>query len=115
MSVIGNQNAGVKNYNQSRALKVITSTMCQNVHSGNILRHSNPMKPFLKDSNMKVQVWFYLSMIETSSISHDPIFLDIYDNIHIDEKWYHISKKYEKYYLLREERDLVRSYKSKKN
>ncbi|WOG94536.1 hypothetical protein DCAR_0313832 [Daucus carota subsp. sativus] len=52
-------------------------------------------------------------MIDKSSLPHDPHFKDMNDMIHIDEKWFYISKKAEKYYLLPEESDPVRTCKSK--
>lgn len=38
----------------------------------------------------------------------------MYNIIHIDEKWFYISKKCEKYYQLPEECDPIRTCKSKK-
>ena len=52
-------------------------------------------------------------MLEPTSVPHDPRFIDMENIIHIDEKWFNITKKCEKYYLLPEERDPVRSCKSK--
>ena len=55
-----------------------------------------------------------MSMIETSSIPHNLRFMNMYNIVHIDEKWFYISKKCERYYLLPDESDPVRSCKSKK-
>lgn len=52
-------------------------------------------------------------MLEESSIPHDPIFKDMYNIIHIDEKWFYMTKKIEKYYMLPDEEDPIRTCKSK--
>ncbi|XP_050229431.1 uncharacterized protein LOC126678580 [Mercurialis annua] len=68
--------------------------------SGAIRRHSNAIKPFLKEENMRARLQFCISMLNESSIPHDPIFKGMYNIIHIDEKWFYMTKKSEKYYLL---------------
>ncbi|XP_017240013.1 uncharacterized protein LOC108212812 [Daucus carota subsp. sativus] len=95
------------------AINVSKSTLHRNFKSGRLRRHSNHVKPYLKDSNKKARAQFSLSMIDKSSLPHDPHFKDMNDMIHIDEKWFYISKKAEKYYLLPEESDPVRTCKSK--
>ncbi|XP_039118935.1 uncharacterized protein LOC120255103 [Dioscorea cayenensis subsp. rotundata] len=52
-------------------------------------------------------------MIEESSMPHDPTFKGMYNVIHIDEKWFYMTKKSENYYLLPDEEDPPRSCKSK--
>ena len=43
----------------------------------------------------------------------DPRFKYFFDFVFIDEKWFYLSKKSEKYYLLPEEHDPHRTYKNK--
>ncbi|XP_050207586.1 uncharacterized protein LOC126657009 [Mercurialis annua] len=81
--------------------------------SGVIRRHSNAIKPFLKEENMRVRLQFCISMLDDSSIPRDPIFKEMYNVIHIDEKWFYMTKKSEKYYLLAEEENPLRTCKSK--
>ena len=52
-------------------------------------------------------------MLDESSIPHDAIFVGMYNIIHIDEKWFYMTKKSENYYLLPDEDDPMRTYKSK--
>ncbi|WOH12833.1 hypothetical protein DCAR_0832342 [Daucus carota subsp. sativus] len=52
-------------------------------------------------------------MIDKNNDSNDPRFIGMDNRIHIDEKWFYLSKKSEKYYLLKEERDPERTCKSK--
>ncbi len=53
-------------------------------------------------------------MIEKASLIHNPKFIDMFDYVHIDEKWFYLTKGLEKYYLLPDEAEPVRSCKSKR-
>ncbi|CAI8602743.1 unnamed protein product [Vicia faba] len=44
---------------------------------------------------------------------HDPMFKSMHNIIHIDEKWFYMTKKYEKYYLLPDEDEPYQTCKSK--
>lgn len=48
-----------------------------------------------------------------NDIGDAPKFLDMFNVIHIDEKWFYITKKIEKLYLVAGERDPERACKSK--
>ncbi|WOG82535.1 hypothetical protein DCAR_0101700 [Daucus carota subsp. sativus] len=80
---------------------------------GNIRRHTNPLKPVLTDENKKARVQFCLSKLEEDSLPHDPTFKSMQNVIHIDEKWFNMTRKNEKYYLLPNEEDPYRICKSK--
>ena len=96
------------------SLKMSKTTLFNRVKVGAIRRHSNAINPFLKEENKRSRLQFYLSMLEEkSSILHDPIFMGLYNIIHIDEKWFYMTKKSENYYLLQDEEDLIRTWKSK--
>lgn len=53
-------------------------------------------------------------MTESNSLKHELKFVYIYNIIHIDETLFYITKKAEKYYLLRDEEELLLTYQSKK-
>ncbi|XP_012851562.1 PREDICTED: uncharacterized protein LOC105971259 [Erythranthe guttata] len=53
------------------------------------------------------------STLLSASIQHDPIFNGMYNIVHIDEKWFNMTKKSEHYYLLPDEEDPLRTCKSK--
>lgn len=78
-----------------------------------IRRHTNSLKPFLTDTNMKSRVEFCLSMLDKDSLPHNPQFGAMEDVIHIDEKWFYLTKKSETYYLLADEEEPLRTCKSK--
>ncbi|XP_058745183.1 uncharacterized protein LOC131617899 [Vicia villosa] len=67
----------------------------------------------MRDNNMKEQLKFWFSMLEESSIPHDPKFKSMHNVVHIDEKWFYISKKSPNYYLLANEVDPYRTCKNK--
>ncbi|OMO85689.1 hypothetical protein COLO4_21501 [Corchorus olitorius] len=52
-------------------------------------------------------------MLESASLTHDSTFKGMYNVVHIDEKWFYMTKKIEKYYLLPDEEEPYRTCKSK--
>lgn len=52
-------------------------------------------------------------MIDKDSLPHEPKFIDMYNIIHIDEKWFYLTKKSETYYLVSDEDVPHRTCKSK--
>lgn len=98
----------------SEAMKVAKSTLHRRVKEGKIRPHTNAMKPFLSEENKKTRLQFCLSMLEPSSLSSQPIFKNMYNYVHIDEKWFYLSKESERYYLLPEEHEPLRTCKSKR-
>ncbi|XP_057418948.1 uncharacterized protein LOC130713174 [Lotus japonicus] len=95
------------------ALDTNPTSMFRLLQAGVIRRHSNPMRPLLKEENKRSRLQFSLSMLEDSSIPHDPIFKSMNNIIHIDEKWFYMSKKSNNYYLLPHEEEPYRTCKSK--
>ncbi|XP_057418200.1 uncharacterized protein LOC130712381 [Lotus japonicus] len=97
----------------SHALKVSKTTLYRNFKEGAIRKHSNPVKPSLKEENKSARLKFCISMLDNTTIPHDPTFVGMHNIVHIDEKWFYMIKKTENYYLLQDEEDLIRSCKSK--
>ncbi|KAL7124878.1 hypothetical protein ABFS83_14G078100 [Erythranthe nasuta] len=95
------------------SLNMAKSTLFRRLKSRELRRHSNAIKPFLTEEYKRSRLQFCLSMLEGDSIHHDPIFRGMYNIIHIDEKWFQLTKKSEHYYLLPEEEDPIRTCKSK--
>ncbi|KAF7812866.1 mariner transposase [Senna tora] len=92
--------------------EISKATTYRLLKSGVIRRHSNAIKPLLKEGNMKSQIEFCLSMLEPCGIPRDPIFIGMYNIIHIDEKWFYMTKRSRNYYMLVDEEDPIRSCKS---
>ena len=53
-------------------------------------------------------------MIDKCSVDSRPTFVDMYDYVHIDKKWFYMTKVSEKYYLHPEEEERLRTCKSKR-
>lgn len=72
-------------------MNVKKSTLIRHLYWGEIKRHSNAKKPHLKDENKITWLRFCLSMLDR--IPHDPVFMDMFNTVHIDEKWFYMTKK----------------------
>jgi transposase len=83
------------------------------VKEGILRRHSSTLKPYIKDDNKKDRLRFCLSMLEENNIPHNPIFKSMYNIIHIDEKWFEMTKKSTNYYLVADEEDPYRTCRNK--
>lgn len=90
------------------------STLHRRIKEGDIRAHTNAIKPFLTDENKKVRLTFCLEKLKQASLSTNPEFDEMFNVVHIDEKWFYQTKESERYYLLPEESDLIRTCKSKR-
>lgn len=98
----------------SNAIQVSKSTLHRRIKEGALRPHSNPLKPHLSEEIKRARLRFCLSMVEPSTLDTEPIFKSMYDCVHIDEKWFYMTKESEKYYLLPEEEEPYRTCKSKR-
>lgn len=77
--------------------------------------HSLLVKLFFTDDNKHERLKFCLTWLDPSIIESDTLtFLPMFDRIHIDEKWFNMTKVACTYYLLRDEEDPNRIAKNKK-
>ncbi|XP_074313896.1 uncharacterized protein LOC141649095 [Silene latifolia] len=97
----------------AEALGIGHTVLFRHFKEGLIRRHSNTIKPYLKDEHKWVRLRFCLYMLDQSTIPCEPKFIGMYYIVHIDEKWFYITKKTEKYYLLPIESDPLRTCQSK--
>ncbi|KAK4284387.1 hypothetical protein QN277_001230 [Acacia crassicarpa] len=97
----------------SFALNINKTSLVRLKKEGAIERHSNPIKPFLKEENMVARLHFCLTMIENGSIIGDLTFKSMHNIVHIDEKWFYMTKKNANYYLLPGEEEPLRTTKNK--
>jgi len=56
------------------------------LNNGFIKRHSNVIKPSLRDNNMRARLAFCVSMLDSSTMPNHPKFVDMYNIVHIDKK-----------------------------
>jgi hypothetical protein len=78
---------------------------------GIVGRHRSTIKPLLSQKNMMDRLRFVLSKLRYSDgqDNFDPFF----QSIHIDEKWFYLTKKNDRYYLVAGEHPPHRSIQSK--
>lgn len=98
----------------SNALDMSKSTVHRRVKEGHFRPHSNPVKPYLSDENKKTRLEFSLSMVDENTLTSVPTFVNMHSQIHIDEKWFYMSKTSQKYYLHPDETEPFRTCKSKR-
>ena len=98
----------------SNALDVPKSTLHRRIKDGMIRPHSNALKPYLSEPNKRARLQFCLSKLEPSTLEVQPTFKNMYNFVHIDEKWFYLSRESERYYLLPNEDEPHRTCKSKR-
>ncbi|XP_076900093.1 uncharacterized protein LOC143554124 [Bidens hawaiensis] len=98
----------------AKAINVSKSTMHKRIKEGALRPHTNAIKPDLTDQNKKARLEFCLSVVTRSLSSASPTFYDMFNVIHIDEKWFYMSKPSKRYYLVPNEDEPLRTCKSKK-
>ncbi|XP_010456775.1 PREDICTED: uncharacterized protein LOC104738274 [Camelina sativa] len=95
------------------AMNVSLTTLFRRKKEGFIRRHTNSITPHLKEENLKGRLQFCISMLDKHTIPHEPKFVDMYNMVHIDEKWFYMTKKTENYYLLPTEEEPLSTCQSK--
>jgi hypothetical protein len=80
--------------------------------NGVIRSHSNAIKPFLTDDNKLNRVRYCMSHLD---LEQSPAqFQPMMDEVHIDEKWFYLTKTNRRYYLAKGEEPPHRTAKSKR-
>ena len=87
--------------------------LSKNLKKSVIKRHRSPTKPILNEDNKKARLRFCLSMLDKNSLPREPKFMNMYNKIHIDEKWFNMSKTIETYFIMADEEEPHRTCKSK--
>ncbi|XP_057517048.1 uncharacterized protein LOC130798177 [Amaranthus tricolor] len=95
-------------------LDLAPTTVWRLIRRGEIKAHSNPLHPYLTDANKARRVEWILSLIQEDTIHHHPMYKGMYDFIHIDEKWFYLTKKTQRVYLAHKEKIPYRAGKSSK-
>jgi AraC-like DNA-binding protein len=80
-------------------LNVSKSTLHRRFKEGKFKRHTNDIKPILTDDNMKARVRYCLDMLDPTSLPQEPTFRGMFNVVHIDEKWFYLTRRCQKFYL----------------
>ena len=97
----------------SKELGVSKAKLHKMKREGTIERVSNSLKPFLTEINKKERLKWCVSMLDPRSVPHDPIFKGLFDFVVIDEKWFNITRRTERYYKTPGEEQPARTCKNK--
>lgn len=91
------------------ALGVSRTTLHRTFQLKKVRRHSNRVKPPSKEKNKGERVQFCMSMLDQRTLGNERIsFNSMHNIVHIDEKWFLMTKRDRNYYLLPDEEDPVR-------
>lgn len=80
------------------------------VQSGELRPHSNATKPLLDERVRAERLAFCKSFVNMSSLH----FHDMYDCVHLDEKWFYLTASNRRYYLTADEEPPLRVARSKR-
>jgi hypothetical protein len=89
------------------------STVHNRFKQGILRRHSNSLKPLLREQNKTERLQWCLSMLDEDTLPNEPKFKYMDNIIHLDEKWFNMTKKARNFYLLPEEEDPYRTVQNK--
>ena len=59
--------------------------------NGGLQPHTSSLKPFLTEQNKYAQLMYALEMINPSDTTK---FQNMYDMIHVDEKWFYLTRNW---------------------
>ena len=100
----------------ARSLGISRSTLHRRFQLGEVTRHTSTVKPVMTPANMIQRLKFCVSMLDPRWFRHSRIFFQNMDNIvHIDEKWFYLTRENNTYYLLPGEPRPMRTSKNKSN
>lgn len=95
------------------ALNIPKSSLHRRIKNGDVKVCTSPLKPFLTDANKEKRIMFILRQLhffENGKIR----FPDMFDMVHIDEKWFYLTEEKGRYYLEKDEIEPHRQVKSKR-
>ncbi|XP_057763964.1 uncharacterized protein LOC130985140 [Salvia miltiorrhiza] len=95
-------------------IKCSKSTVGRWIKLGLIRPHSSAIKPDLTTPNKLLRLRFSLEALEYDRILRSLTFKSMQNTIHIDEKWFYITKSNQRFYLTPDEIDPHRTCKNKK-
>ncbi|XP_074302889.1 uncharacterized protein LOC141637225 [Silene latifolia] len=104
----------VKNRGSISKLAKKLKTVQRWVKKGELRKHTNAIHPTLNDSNKLQRLLFSLTSTFVDILANKIMFKDMSNQIHIDEKWFYITKTTDSFYILSDEVPPNRSCQSKR-
>ncbi|XP_047942997.1 uncharacterized protein LOC125189809 [Salvia hispanica] len=93
----------------ARKLEISKSTLGRMKKEGLIRPHTSAVKPILTDLNKLARLRWSLSQIQPIRIDGKLKYNTMHNVVHIDEKWFYMTKSSDRYYLLPDEDEPYRS------
>lgn len=90
-----------------------SSTVHRFFQEGKIRHRSNTVKPYLRDENKKARIQFCISMLDALTLHDQSTFKEMYNIVHIDEKWFNTTSKVRTIYMLPDEEDPLMTVQNK--
>jgi protease II len=97
----------------AHSLGMPSSTVHRMFKDGFLRRHSNSLKPYLREENKKERLKWCLSMLDDHTLQTQPKFKEMKNIIHQDEKWFNATRKSVTYYMTNNEEDPHRTVRNK--
>ncbi|CAM0953105.1 unnamed protein product [Alopecurus aequalis] len=100
----------------ARSLDIPFTTLQRRLEWGDLRRHTNTLKTHLSLENRLRRLIHCISMVDDTTILQAKIwFKKMGNRMHMDEKWFNLTKRDRTYYLSREEPAPVRTIHNKNN
>jgi hypothetical protein len=84
----------------SYAIDVPSTTCFRRVKEGTLKHRTSAVKPLEMERTRILRLSWCLSMVDSTTIRGTPHFQDMYNIVHIDEKWFYMTRQSEGYYML---------------
>ncbi|XP_026416523.1 uncharacterized protein LOC113311955 [Papaver somniferum] len=95
-------------------IEMSTTTLHRRIKEGKVKPHTSAVRPSLNDDGKIKRLNYCIDMLDTSTFNSKPMFKDMFDYVHIDEKWFNMTKISQRYYLLPDEPKPHRECQSKR-
>ncbi|KAL1554912.1 hypothetical protein AAHA92_15416 [Salvia divinorum] len=95
-------------------LGVSKTTLCRWVKEKQLRPHTNAVKPLLTDVNKLARLRWCLSQLQPTITQGKVSYHDMRNIVHIDEKWFYMTKSSDRNYILPDEDEPYRACKSKR-
>ena len=88
-------------------LGISPKTVWSRIKDGTLKYHSNAIKPLLSDAKKQQRLQFCIDNLDhqTIRVGMTPMFLDMMDRVHIDEKWFYMTEHNGRFILVAGDED----------
>ncbi|XP_021773981.1 uncharacterized protein LOC110737940 [Chenopodium quinoa] len=97
----------------AEALHLSHTTVYRLLRNGILRAHTNSIKPSLQHHHKIKKVQFIMDSVIPGTVNELPKFSAMYNMVHIDEKWFYMSDKTQRFYLFSWKDDPYRATQSK--